>query len=143
MVCRGIHAPYFSTNWFAITVGKNSKGEQTLVNTESRPATKINGHYTDPGIAFLTTFLQVIGIVLALLSTFFDEALGAVVAAALLVALVGQFAIKTIGQANQGDAPALDDLMTNFTSPITWTSTEMKLSNCGLHGSLQLGEDFV
>ncbi len=141
-VSPGIHATCFSTNWFAITLGKNAKGEQTLVCQASRPATKINGHYSDQGVAILTSALLAITICLATLALFVDGALSIVVDVALLVALVGTVTIKSIGQANQNVAPSLDGLTSNFIGPITWSSTSMKLNSCGLNGSLQLGGDF-
>ncbi len=142
-VSPGIHATCFSTDWFTITLGKNAKGEQTLVCQPSRPATKINGHYFNQVVADLTAAMLAIATVLAVLSLFVDGAVGLLVGAALLVALVGTFTIKTIGQVNQNAAPSLDDLTASFLGPITWSSTSMKLSSCGLNGSLQLGGDFA
>lgn len=138
-VSAGIFATCDSKSWFEVALGANAKGVQTFTYKPSRPPVQINGQYANPGIQILKTILTVIGIVLSVLSIIVDGAAGLVIAAALLVCLVGNYVLNNIGEAAKQDAPGLEDLRAAFTGPVAWTAKGFALTGAALHGALQLG----
>lgn len=138
----GYHATCSSKEFFKLNIGKNAKGEQTLVFETSRTQEPERGSYSsltgeivEIGLEALAAFAVIIGLAVPMILDIMS-----LLAAALLFC---KFMLDESKRAHADDAPSLEDLMSDFTGPIRWTDKSMQITQTGLPSSLRLAGHLV
>ena len=141
-VSLGIRDWCQSTHVYTIGLGTNSKGRQTLVYSSVGNPIESHGKTIAEGIVITEIILGIIaGLVLIVLTALTGGA--ALLVGCLIVGIlfgVAEATPQIIGLVNTDDAPAIDLLAFNVTTPLVWNgASAFRLQTAGLNGALQLG----
>jgi hypothetical protein len=141
-VSLGIKAWCQSTHVFTIGLGSNAKGQQTLVYSPTGSPIESHGRTLAEGIVITEIILGIIAAVVLIVLTVLTDGAALMVGCLIVGILFGvaEATPQIIGLVNTNDAPAIDLLAFNVTTPMVWNSaSDFKLQTAGLNGALQLG----
>lgn len=140
-IAAGITAQCTATNWYKVQLGKSKKG-QTLQFVESQPADIQHVIHRSEGSIITELIIAIVAAVALIILTIVTGGATFIVGGLIIGLILGldMLVPDVIEAVNTDDSPAIDLLLINAVSPITWTdSSDFKLDYASLNVSLQLG----